>query len=308
MRVAWSRMTEPQTNMQRHEATSAPTLMLARALVVLVAGLIVGTTALAQAMEIIELRYRLADDIIPVIQPLLEPGGVLTGSDNKLFLRASPANIAQIRQVLAAIDHAPRQLLITVGQGTVRGSAAADVRGGVAIGSGDIRAGVNRPPGAPSGAEVQASSESRQVEIRNVSSVQTLEGNETLIAVGNSVPITTRSVSPGWSGPEVRESTVYRDVDTGFYATPRVNGDRVVLEISPRQQRYRASDRNRGGGVIETSGATTTVSGRLGEWIELGAVRESSAGSTNGLLVWGRHTDSSTYSAWLKVEETPTPP
>ena len=49
------------------------------------------------------------------------------------------------------------------------------------------------------------------------------------------------------------------------------------------------------------------MTGRLGEWIELGAVRESSASSTGGLLVWGRRTDSSEYSAWVKVDEAPTP-
>jgi type II secretory pathway component GspD/PulD (secretin) len=284
------------------------TSVLARTLIVLVAGLIVGAPALAQALEIIELRYRLADDVIPVIQPLVEPGGALTGSDNKLFLRASPANIAEIRRVLAAIDHAPRQLLITVGQGTARGSETTNVRGGVTIGDGDMQVDVNRPAGVPSGAEVQGNSASRQVGIRNVSSVQTLEGSETLIAAGNSVPITTRSVSPGWSGPVVQESTTYRAVATGFYATPRITGDRVVLEISPRQERYRAATGTYGGGIIETSSATTIVSGRLGEWIELGAVRESGTGSTGGILVWSRHTESSEYSAWVKVEEIPTPP
>ena len=300
-------MAEPQTSMRPCTKILPRTSLLAGVLIVLLAGLIAGAPALAQALEILELRHRLADDVIPVIQPLVEPGGMLTGSDNKLFLRASPANITEIRRVVAAIDHAPRQLLITVGQGTVRGSDTANVRGGVTIGNDQARVGVNRPPGAPSGGEVQASAVSRQVGIRNVSSVQTLEGSETLIAVGNSVPITTRSVSPGWAGPVVQESTVYRDVDTGFYATPRINGDRVVLEISPRQQRYRAGNPANGGGVIETSGATTTVSGRLGEWIEVGAVRESSGSSTGGLLVWGRHTDSSDYSAWVKVEETSTP-
>lgn len=301
-------MAEPQTSMRQCTETLPRTSVLAGVLIVLVAGLIVGTAALAQALEIVELRHRLADDVIPVIQPLVEPGGALTGSDNKLFLRASPANIAEIRRVVAAIDQAPRQLLITVGQGTVRGSEATNVRGGVTIGNDDSQVGVNRPPGVPSGAEVQASSASRQVAIRNVSSVQTLEGSETLIAVGNSVPITTRSVSPGWAGTVVQESTIYREVATGFYATPRITGDRVVLEISPRQQRYRVGSPAKGGGVIETSGATTTISGRLGEWIELGAVRDSSASSTGGLLVWGRHTDNSEYSAWVKVEETPTPP
>ncbi len=54
---------------------------------------------------------------------------------------------------------------------------------------------------------------------------------------------------------------------------------------------------------MESGGATATVSMPLGERIELGAVRETSSGSTSGLLVWGRHGGASEYSAWVKVEE-----
>jgi hypothetical protein len=105
-------------------------------------------------------------------------------------------------------------------------------------------------------------------------------------------------VTSGW-GATAQRSTTYRDVNTGFYATARVSGDIVTLEISPRQQEYRAA----GGGTIQTRGANTAVTGRLGEWMELGGVRESNSGSSSGLLVWGRHSASSEYSAWVKVEE-----
>lgn len=265
--------------------------------------LIVTSTARSQAMQVIELHYRFADDIVPIIQPLLEPGGVLTGTDDKLFVRTSAANFAQIQQAVAAIDRAPRQLLITVGQSTVSSVDAAGIRGSATIGNGDIQVAVHRPPGSPAGAEVQGDARSQETNLQNLSSVQTLEGNETFISVGKSIPITTTDVSPVRRGPGIQQSTSYRDVATGFYATPRVNGDRVVLEVSPRQQRYRRAS----GGVVETNGATSTVSGRLGEWIELGAVRETSSSSTGGLLVWGRRTGSSGYSAWVKVDEAQTP-
>ena len=68
-------------------------------------------------MQVIELRHRLASDVIPVVQPLLEPGGVITGMDGTLFVRASPANLAQILQVVESLDRQPRQLLLSVGQG-----------------------------------------------------------------------------------------------------------------------------------------------------------------------------------------------
>ena len=36
--------------------------------------------AWAQSLEVIELEHRTAEDIIPVLQPLLEPGAALSGA------------------------------------------------------------------------------------------------------------------------------------------------------------------------------------------------------------------------------------
>jgi hypothetical protein len=96
----------------------------------------------------------------------------------------------------------------------------------------------------------------------------------------------------------VQQTTTYRDVSTGFYATARVSDDRVILDVSSRQQRYRPSS-----GTVDTQGATTTVTGRLGEWLDLGAIDESGSSSTGGLLTWGRRSEGSRYSVWVKVEE-----
>ena len=35
----------------------------------------------AQSLTVIDLKYRRAEDLIPVLQPLLEQGGALTGQD-----------------------------------------------------------------------------------------------------------------------------------------------------------------------------------------------------------------------------------
>jgi hypothetical protein len=57
--------------------------------------------------------------------------------------------------------------------------------------------------------------------------------------------------------------------------------------------------------VVATAGTASIVSGRLGEWIPLGAVRESDSGDVSGLLTWGRYSSGSQYSAWVKVDEVP---
>lgn len=259
-------------------------------------------SATAQDLQVIELRYRLADDLIPVLEPLLEPGGVLTGMDGTLFVRTSPGNLAQIRQAVAELDRKPRQLLLTVRQGTVATDAETSVTGRATVGGGDVRVGVNAPPAGEAGAELAVRDRRQDADLQSLGSVRTLEGSETYVSVGQSLPLTTTQVTQGPRGPVVSRTTDYRNVSTGFYATPRVAGDRVTLEISPRQQRLRDAP---GGPVVQTSGATSVVNGRLGEWIALGAVESSDAGGSAGLLVWGRYSSASRYTAWIKVDEIP---
>jgi len=256
----------------------------------------------AQDLQVIELRHRPAEQVIPVLQPLLEPGGVITGMDAMLFVRTSPANFEQIRQAVAVLDRAPRQLRITVGQGTVESDTGSAVRGSATVGSGDVQLGVNRPPVGEPGVTATARHTTQRADLRNLSSVTTLEGTETFISIGQSAPVTSTQVTPGWIGPNVAQTTEYRDANTGFYATPRVSGDLVTLELSPTQQRFRGppSDRR-----IETAGIVTQVNGQLGEWIPVGASSAANRSDTSGLLTWGTRSDQASYSVWVKVDEVP---
>jgi len=269
----------------------------AHRLVIAGAAFLLAASLHAEEMQVINLKFRLAEEMLPILQPLVESGGVLTGTDDVLFVRTSARNFAEIQQAVATLDRAPRQLLISVGQGNVGGGSSAGVRGSATIGSGDVQVGVNRPPGAEPGAQVQAEARAEQSNVDTVGSVRALEGNEAYIAIGQSRPITTTQVSPGWYGPTVSQTTEFRDARSGFYATARISGDRVTLQVSPQQQAFRSR------GAVATQSVTTTVSGRLGEWMPIGAVREQGSSSTNGVLVWSARSSDSEYSAWVKVDE-----
>jgi type II secretory pathway component GspD/PulD (secretin) len=256
----------------------------------------------ADTLETIELRYRLADEVIPVLEPLLDPGGAITGMDGVVLVRTNPANLEQIRRAIVELDRKPRQLLVTVGQGTVAADTLTSATGRATLGGGDVRVGINGPPSDGTGAEISVRDRRQRVDLHDLSSVRTLEGSETYIAIGQSLPVTTTQVIPGRNGPLVSKGNSYREVDSGFYATPRVAGDRVTLSISSRQQHLTGAARD---GVVQSAGATSVVSGRLGEWIPLGATASADSGGSSGLLLWGVYTSSSEYAAWVKVDEIP---
>jgi type II/III secretion system protein len=102
-----------------------------------------------QILEVITLGYRQADEVIPLLRPLLAPGGALTGTNNQLIVRTTPANLAELKQVLAVVDARPRQLVISVRQGSVADAARdrASVSGSAGAG-GNAQVTVPPPPGA----------------------------------------------------------------------------------------------------------------------------------------------------------------
>jgi hypothetical protein len=262
----------------------------------------IASVARAESLEVIQLQHRMAEDLLPILQPLLPPGSVLTGTGDVLLVRTDPATLDQLRATVLQLDRAPRQLLISVGQASGVESAGTSVRSAGTVGSGDVQVGINRPPQDTAGAQVVVRSGSNSDSLRNVSSVRALEGFETYISVGQSRPYTSTSVisGGGWRTPTVVQTTGFQDVQSGFFATPRVNGDRVTLVISSQQQRLTGDGRQQ---QVATASATTIVSGRLGEWIEIGGSSGQSDGQSSGLVTWGTRTESTQYSAWVKVDE-----
>ncbi len=243
----------------------------------------------AQPMEIIELQSRSASEVLPVLLPLVEPGGTLTGMNNQLFLRASPGNRAEIKRALAAIDAPQRRLIIRIATDRQSEDSA---RGGEA--SGDVRLGKR------SGADIRASVwDTRSARSESAAQrVQTVDGGRAFIRVGRSLAVPLRQVVVGPGGAVVSDSVVFRDLGSGFYATPRVNGQRVTLEIT--QQAERQDFRQPGG--IESQHLSTTVNGHLGEWIELGGTGRQASGQQGGFSA-GSADIRDTRSIWLKVEE-----
>ena len=260
-----------------------------------VAACLLAAVAWAQSLTVIDLKHRRAEELIPVLQPLLEQGGALSGQDYKLFVRTSGANLAQLRSAVEQLDRQQRQMLVSV-----RRSTAQDMQREQASASGTLRTGdgsisVNELPRNGSGATVRAGERNLQTQGSSVSSVLVLEGNAAFIATGSSVPIVTAVAVGGGRRPFVGGVIEHRDLQRGFMVTPRVNGDHVTLDISQQDERV-------AGGGIQSQSLYTQVIGRLGRWMQLGGVSESSSRTDSGILSRSHSTGSNELSIWVKVE------
>jgi type II secretory pathway component GspD/PulD (secretin) len=199
-------------------------------------------------LEIIPLRYRTVDQVLPALRPLLEPGGTLTGQGNQLIVRASPDNLADLRRALEVIDRPLRRLQISVRFDDAFDSTAQGIEASGRVSNRGARVDVR--------AQDDRTSAIERVDQR----IQVLEGGRAFIAAGQST-----AIPPG----------AIRETVTGFEAIPRLSGNTVLMEIAPRRET-----------PSQQQHLSTSVSARLGEWFEVGGTAESTTRSRESRRVW----------------------
>lgn len=273
------------------------------------------SVAFAQAMvvEVLPLRYRTAEELLPVIRSMLAREGSASGFQGRLVVRTTPANLEEIKRVLESLDVAPRQLLITVRQDldAGRGAREAEVSGR----GGSDRARVIVPDsGEQRGANVVLREGDERLRARGYEShsaerergtqtVRVLEGREAFVRIGQSLPVrefqVRRTVVGGQVIEQVVEGARYREAASGFYVLARLVGDRVTLDIRPQHEAFSTETP----GSIQFQRLVTTVSARLGEWIEIGGVLQEAEQRQSVLL--GRTATAATErrQVLIRVEE-----
>ena len=216
-------------------------------------------------IEVIELKSRPLDEILPVIQPFVGADGTVTGMGNNLVIKASPARLKEIRQLLVTLDRPPRRLVISVGKQADMTQRSSGYRANADIKAGDSRISINSPgyPVDSSRAHVRIHDNTLQGARTSRHRVQALEGRPAYINSGARIPLRTtdRYYDQG------RYGTQLQDVSSGFYVVPRLSGDEVMLEIMQHDDR---PGQHRG--AINTQSTGTVMRGRLGEWVELGVL------------------------------------
>lgn len=260
-------------------------------------------------LEVITLKYRTAEQVMPLLRPMLDKTGTMTGMQNQLIVRTSPANLNDLKKILATIDAMPRRLLITVRQDAAidRERNDAQVSGRISTGGGSVAIGGSGNATGDSGLRARIDNTRSLNDDRNTQTIQVLEGNSAFINFGQSVPVpqrqVTRTIVNGKNVDRVSSGTEYRDVQTGFQVLPRLNGDRVLLEISPQRDTFASPEQNLPAGSVNTQHAATTVSGRLGEWIELGGIAQGGVNQQTVILGSTRETSADNRRVLVKVDE-----
>ena len=239
--------------------------------------------ALAENMrlEVIPLQNRMVDDVIHIIRPLVAPGGTVTGMNNQLIVKTTPSNLAEIKEILTRIDHAPRKLMITVKQNIYGNSHLREDSLTGKYGSDNVQINAGHDH-SNEGLSISAGDKNSNVRYRTLNStasaddgntfkVQALEGRPAFINQGQSIPVDTSTAYVTRHGVVVNQSTDYYETRSGFYVLPRLNGNQVTLLAATELSSVQPSSHP----TVNVQGVETTVTGRLGQWMELGVIDQS---------------------------------
>ena len=273
------------------------------------AAVLLASAVQADSIATIQLQNRPAEEVIPIVEPMLGAGDAISGQGFRIFLRSSPETLARVRDMIGVLDTPARILQVSVFQGSERDLGELGFSANFQIESGDANVDVGRGGGnedsegggitygtADGSVSIDGISTQKGLRDNPIHHVRVTEGTEAYIETGEQIPY---FYSTGWIGRKGFAGAIeYKDAITGFYVLPRIRGDNVMLEISP----FRNARSKTGGDNIETHSANTTINGRVGEWLLIGGVTEQvdRSRSTTGTTIATQSRENT--SIWIRAD------
>ena len=199
------------------------------------------TNAFSQPVvtKVIDLTYSQADKIIPLLQPLLQPGEKISGSGSTLIVNVSPETLTALRVVLHKLDQPPVTFRITIHQGDTDWlSTQTD--------------------------EVTYSTSSNTDQQKS-QSVNVINGSSAFVSTGTETPILT-SVGVGWN---TGVSYQQHPVNTGLQVEPHLQGSQVRLTV----KRIREQQNQQAMQQFDNQQIDTTMMVPLDKWVVLGSAQ-----------------------------------
>ncbi len=268
--------------------------------------------ATADELHLIELRHRTAEELLPILSPVVPAHEALTGRGHQLIHRGSPQTRRQLEQLLARLDVGAQSLTLTIRQTSVQDAERTRYTvSGAASAGGNTRVTVTRPPaaghepgasitvGGDSGhLRVDASARTTRAQGESVQTLRVRDGARAHIRIGQSVPHVRTILAMTNNQTVISQGVELQDVTTGFDVLPRARGDQILLEITPRL----SSLASPGIGLVNFSELRTTVMVKRGEWVDLGQLGGTGREVRRALLDSASQREDGRRTVLLRVE------
>jgi hypothetical protein len=228
--------------------------------------------------EIIQVRYRTVQELVPIVSPLLGPAGRISADPrtNSLIVIDTAEAIDRIARLVQQLDQPPVALRIDVRFGrrqsaneqtaSAEGSLSGD---GWQVSSGD---------GEEDGLHVRLQDRSRRQDQTARVSVSTVSGSPAYIRYGTEIPYLQRAAGVCRRYGGCPPTVAFYRVETGFWVTPRIAGDRIDLVIVPQVADLASGQR------VRFAAASVHQAVYPDRWTEIGGVQDRQSSALSEIL------------------------
>lgn len=192
-------------------------------------------THAGSAFNIITLQHRLAEELLPVIRPLVGNDGTASAMQNNLIIRTSPEKMQQIEQMISVLDTARQMLKVTVSRGELRHEQKSGIEvSGRTYHNETVNASGSQQHRMKEGLAVDITEQKTTKNLHNTQFIRVLDGEQAFIRVGQSIPYSQQWRTYTQRYASTQQITAFVSIDTGFSVRPTIIGNEVALEITPR--------------------------------------------------------------------------
>lgn len=243
--------------------------------------------AFADQIRTIQLQHRLAAEILPMIEPMIDNYTTINGHDNLLIIKSSSQSFNEIEQLVKQLDSRVQSLTVTVLRTQQQIN---DER----FSNDQLNIDLENPKN--SSLEINRWSTKNSRERDQQYQARGIAGQPIDIQMGRAVADNQQQlIFYPHGGIAVQESTLYIQLDNGFQARVNILGNQQArVDIFPL-----FSEMHRNGDITSTS-LLTTVNGPVNQWILIGQIGEQQRQQQNA-KTYRSHQDEQQW-LYLKIE------
>jgi hypothetical protein len=258
------------------------------------------TASHADTIHHFDLKTRTADEIIPILQPLLQQNESISGKGFLLFIQTSSQRATELKKLIESIDQRGKTLRISVTSDETLVAQENQIKADVQVNSGDARVIVGQPgKNQDSNITISGNYATQNTENSKTQFINLEEGASAFVAKETLrfFPVNT-FIGNGRGISEIQSTQVNVRSD-GFYVEARtIDEQSAIIKV----QSFASGELNNGRFEDEQLSANTTLRAAIGQWVELGGIGESSATTSSGILSRTRRNEDRFNRIFLKVE------
>jgi type II secretory pathway component GspD/PulD (secretin) len=249
--------------------------------------------------KIITLQHLFANDLLPIIEPMVGADGAVNGMNNQLIVRATPERMQEIEAIVAKLDvtKVNRKITVKSSNNVQTQLERTEATGAVKVGKVTV---ANDRRAKPNSGRIDVERNSSNSSQNSNQFISVLDGERAFIKVGQIVPFTQEWVTITRRYIQIDRTTDWREITTGFAVRPRTVGDpnnkQVELEITPRIAKLNSQ------GTIDFEDLKTIINVKLGNWVDIGGTMQQNDDVSRKILGIQSSSSQQQSSLVVKVE------